>query len=93
MILAPAPDLREVFVVELDPETDARPAQKIEKPDARQTEHLGSFANGDAIVGVELEDSLLFDRTDEFGLGLLIDGAVGNLELDLQLHRTFLVPL
>jgi hypothetical protein len=31
VIFAPAPDLCEVFVVDLDPKTDARPAQKIEK--------------------------------------------------------------
>src|SRR5450756_2155673 len=30
-ILAPAPDLRDVFVVEFDLESEARPAQKIEK--------------------------------------------------------------
>jgi len=93
VIFAPAPDLCEVFVVEIDPKTDARPAQKIEKPDARQTEHLGRFANGDSIVGVELEDSLLFDRTNKFGFGPLVDGAVGNLKLDLQFHGTFIVPL
>ena len=93
MIFAPAPDLCEVFVVELDPKTDARPAQKIEKPDARQTEHVGSFANRDAIVGVEFEDSLFLDRTNELGFGPLVDGAIGNLKLDLQLHATFIVPL
>ena len=79
VILAPAPDLREVFVVEFDPKPDARPAQKIEKPDARQAEHLSRFGNGDALVGVELEDSLFLDRTNELGFGPLVAGAVGNL--------------
>src|ERR1019366_3365826 len=50
MIFAPAPDLREVFVVELDPKPGPRPAQKIEKLDASQAEHFGRFAGGDAVV-------------------------------------------
>src|ERR1039458_3817029 len=55
VIVAPAPDLCEVFVVELDMESDVGPAQKIEKLDARQTEHLGRFASGHALLGVEFE--------------------------------------
>src|ERR1035437_1593193 len=90
MILAPAPDLREVFVVESDLESEARPAQKIEKLDSCQAEHLGRFAGGDAFAGVELERSLLLDRTNEFGFVALVHGAVRNLKLELQPHR---VPL
>jgi hypothetical protein len=91
VIFAPAPDLCEVLIVEFDPKTDARPAQKVEKPDTRQTEHLSRFANGDAIVGVELEDSLLLDRANEFGFGPLVDGAVGNLDLDLRFPGSSIV--
>jgi hypothetical protein len=36
---------------------------------------------------------LLLDRTNEVGFGPLVDSAVGNLKLDLQLHCTFIVPI
>jgi hypothetical protein len=36
---------------------------------------------------------LLLDRTNEFGFGPFVDGAVGNFKLDLQPHGTFIVPL
>jgi len=92
MIVAPALDLREVLVVEFDPEPGARPAQEIEKLDSRQTEHRGRLTGGDTFIGVKLERSLFLNRTNEVGFGALDDGAVGDLKLNLQLHGTFIVP-
>jgi hypothetical protein len=83
----------EVFFAELNPEPGARPAEQVEKLDTRQTEHLSRFARGDAFVGIEFDGGVLFDRANVLGFDDLVEGAAGNLQLYLQLHGTFIVPL
>src|ERR1700686_2678098 len=77
---APLPEHLEVLLIQFYAESNSGFVQDIQKLDACEPKHRRRFPGGDEIVGIKLQDSLLLCGADQFGLRLLVERAVRDVQ-------------